>query len=359
MTGTHTTSPSSVAASTRRSTTVPTTPSPQTTTRRLIWFAIAVAVTASAALASIAFGARLIGWDEIALAVGGDESGIAQAAVQKRITRTVLALVTGAALGLSGAVMQGVTRNPLADPGILGVTNGAALAVVTGITFFGLTSPMSFVWVAIAGASAAAVFVYAIGSLGRGGATPLKLALAGAATAAAFSSMVSAILLPRVDVMTSFRFWQIGGVGGATYASIALGLPFVAVGAFVCFGSARALNSLALGDEVAAGLGDRVAITRLVAAAGAVLLCGVATAVAGPIGFVGLVVPHVCRLLIGIDHRWLLPFSALAGAILLTTADVVGRVVARPAEIDVGIITALIGAPVFIAIVRRQKVRAL
>ena len=205
----------------------------------------------------------------------------------------------------------------------------------------------------------AAVFVYTVGSLGRGGATPLKLALAGAATAAAFSSLVSAILLPRIDVMNEFRFWQIGGVGGATYGSISLVLPFLVVGAVICFGSARGLNSLALGEDVAAGLGERVATTRLVAAAGAVLLCGAATAVAGPIAFVGLVVPHVCRLLVGIDHRWLLPFSMLVGAILLTGADVIGRVVARPAEVDVGIITALVGAPFFIYIVRRQKVRSL
>ena len=299
------------------------------------------------------------GWHDIVSALGGDESGIGQAAVQKRIPRTLLALLIGAALGLSGAVMQGVTRNPLADPGILGVTTGAALAVVTGIAFFGLTSPTSYIWVAIAGAAGAAVFVYAIGSLGRGGATPLKLALAGAASAAAFTSLVSAILLPRVDVMNAFRFWQIGGVGGASFGSISLVLPFLVVGALVCIGSARGLNSLALGDDVAAGLGERVAVTRLVAAVGAVLLCGAATAVAGPIAFVGLVVPHLCRLLIGIDHRWLLPFSMLVGAILLTAADVVGRVVARPAEIDVGIITALIGAPFFIYIVRRQKVRAL
>lgn len=324
-----------------------------------MWFAVALVVTAAVALASVAWGARWVGWSEIVSAFAGDETGIAQAAVQKRVPRTLLALLVGAALGLSGAVMQGVTRNPLADPGILGVTNGAALAVVTGIAFFGLTSPTAYVWVAIAGAAAAAVLVYGIGSLGRGGASPLKLALAGAATAAAFSSLVSAILLPRLDVMNAFRFWQIGGVGGATYASITLVLPFLVVGAVTCFASARGLNSLALGEDVAAGLGERVASTRLGAAAGAVLLCGAATAVAGPIGFVGLVVPHVCRLLVGLDHRWLLPFSALVGAGLLTAADVIGRVVARPSEVDVGIITALVGAPFFIAIVRRQKVRSL
>ena len=273
--------------------------------------------------------------------------------------RTVLAMLVGAALAVSGAVMQGVTRNPLADPGILGVTTGAALFVVAGIAFFGLASPTSYIWVAIAGAALAATFVYAVGSLGRGGATPLKLALAGAASSAAFTSLISAILLPRIDVMDSFRFWQIGGVGGAQTEKTLQVLPFLAVGALLSLGTARGLNSLALGDDLARGLGEHVGRTRLLAAVGAVTLAGAATAVAGPIGFVGLAVPHLCRLLVGVDHRWLLPFSAVLGAALLTTADVVGRLVARPAEVDVGIVTALLGAPVFIAIVRRQKVRAL
>lgn len=310
-------------------------------------------------LASVAFGARVVGWDDIVHGLRGASDTAGEAAVVKRVPRTLLAMLVGGSLGLAGAVMQGVTRNPLADPGILGVTTGASLAVVTGIAFFGLAEPASYTWVAIAGAALAAAFVYGIGSLGRGGATPLKLALAGAATSAAFSSLVSAILLPRVDVMDTFRFWQIGGVGGASYDRMTQVLPFLVVGALLCLATARGLNSLALGDDVAAGLGEKVAVTRLLAAVGAVTLCGAATAVAGPIAFVGLVVPHLCRLLIGIDHRWLLPTSALAGAVLLTAADVVGRVIARPEEIDVGIITAFLGAPVFIYIVRRQKVRAL
>ena len=312
-----------------------------------------------AGVASVAFGVRSVGLDEIAGGVLGGTDTIGEAAVAKRVPRTVLAMLVGAALAVSGAVMQGVTRNPLADPGILGVTTGAALFVVAGIAFFGLASPTSYIWVAIAGAALAASFVYAVGSLGRGGATPLKLALAGAASSAAFTSLISAILLPRIDVMDSFRFWQIGGVGGAQTEKTLQVLPFLAVGALLSLATARGLNSLALGDDLARGLGEHVGRTRLLAAVGAVTLAGAATAVAGPIGFVGLAVPHLCRLLVGVDHRWLLPFSAVLGAALLTTADVVGRLVARPAEVDVGIVTALLGAPVFIAIVRRQKVRAL
>ncbi|GMA40862.1 FecCD family ABC transporter permease [Mobilicoccus caccae] len=324
-----------------------------------VWLVATLAVLVLAAATSVAFGARSVGWNDVVAALAGQEETVAQAAVASRIPRTVLAMVVGAALGMAGAVLQGLTRNPLADPAILGVTWGASLAVVTGIVFFGLSSATGYVWFAIVGSAGAAVLMHVIGSLGRGGATPLKLALAGAAITAAFSSLVSAILLPRLDVMDRFRFWQIGGVGGANTATTLQVLPFLLLGALLCLVTARGLNSLALGEDVAAGLGESVTRTRVLAGSGAVLLCGAATALAGPIGFVGLVVPHACRLLIGLDHRRLLPFSALTGAVLLTVSDVVGRVVARPSEIDVGIVTAVVGAPVFIAIVRRQKARAL
>ncbi|MFF1268146.1 FecCD family ABC transporter permease [Streptomyces anulatus] len=324
-----------------------------------MWLLLSVLALAAVMVASVALGSRDVPWSDVVAALGGADDTLGRAAATKRIPRTVLAVVIGAALGLAGGVMQGVTRNPLADPGILGVNMGASLAVVTAVAFFGLTSPTGYIWTAIAGAAFSALFVYTVGTLGRGGATPLKLALAGAATSAAFASLVSAIILPRNDIAGSFKLWQIGGVGGASFERIGQVMPFLAVGFAVCLLSARALNSLALGDELAAGLGERVAVARAVAALGAVLLCGAATAVAGPIGFVGLVVPHTCRLLVGVDHRWLLPLSTVLGAILLTAADVVGRIVARPSEIDVGIVTALIGAPFFIYIVRRQKVRAL
>nr|WP_203607927.1 iron ABC transporter permease [Streptomyces anulatus] len=325
----------------------------------MLWLLLSVLALAAVMVASVALGSRDVPWSDVVAALGGADDTLGRAAATKRIPRTVLAVVVGAALGLAGGVMQGVTRNPLADPGILGVNMGASLAVVTAVAFFGLTSPTGYIWTAIVGAAFSALFVYTVGTLGRGGATPLKLALAGAATSAAFASLVSAIILPRNDIAGSFKLWQIGGVGGASFERIGQVMPFLVVGFAVCLLSARALNSLALGDELAAGLGERVALARAVAAIGAVLLCGAATAVAGPIGFVGLVVPHTCRLLVGVDHRWLLPLSAVLGGVLLTAADVVGRIVARPSEIDVGIVTALIGAPFFIYIVRRQKVRAL
>jgi len=326
---------------------------------RLMWLVIAFGVLLIVMVASVAIGSRAVGWSDIWSALGGAEETLGEAAVTKRIPRTLLAVLVGAALALAGAVMQGVTRNPLADPGILGVNMGASLAVVIGIAWFQLTSPTSFIWVAIGGSAAAAVFVYAIGSLGRGGATPLKLALAGAATAATFASLVSALVLGRNDIAGGVTSWQIGGVGGATWDKLGFMLPFLVVGFVICVLSARGLNSLALGDELAAGLGQNVALTRVVAALGAVILCGASTAIAGPIAFVGLVVPHACRMIFGADYRWVLPMSAVIGAALLTAGDVVGRIIARPQEIDVGIITALIGAPVFVYIVRRQKVREL
>ena len=326
---------------------------------RGLWLLLAAAALVVVAALSVAIGTRDVGLDDIVSALSGQVGTIGEAAVAMRIPRTLLALLAGAALGLSGAIMQGVTRNPLADPGILGVNMGASLAVVVGIAWFDMASAYAYIFTAILGAGAAAVFVYAIGSMGRGGATPLKLALAGAATSIAFSSLVIAVVLPRADIAGGIRAWQIGGVGGATFERIGPVLPFLAAGFVLALLSARKLNALALGDELAAGLGENVAVARALAAFAAILLCGATTAVCGPIGFLGLVVPHLCRLLTGSDHRWLLPFSALAGAGLLVVADIAGRILARPAELDVGIVTALVGAPVFIWIVRRQRVRDL
>lgn len=339
--------------------TIATEAAPSRAGRRAAWVAVGLAAVVLACLASVAWGTRSVSGAELLGGLGGSPETLAEAAVAKRVPRTLLAVLVGAALGLAGAAMQGVTRNPLADPGLLGVTSGAALAVVVGIAFFGLGSPSSYLWVAVAGAAGAATLVAGLGAMGRGRPSPLRLVLAGAVCSAAFSSLTAAVLLPRVDVMNEFRFWQVGGVGGATYERIGLVLPFLAVGAALCVAGARGLNALALGDDLAAGLGERVGRVRAAAAAGSVVLTGAATAVAGPIGFVGLVVPHAVRLVAGSDHRWVLPLAAIAGATLLTVADVVGRVVARPAEVDVGIVTALVGGPVFVLLVRRLKVRSL
>jgi iron complex transport system permease protein len=326
---------------------------------RLVWLAVVVAVLALACALSIGVGARNVGLADIVAAFNGATDTIEQAAVAKRIPRTVLGLLAGAALGLSGAVMQGVTRNPLADPGILGINMGASLAVVVGLAFFGLAAAHLYIWTAIFGAAVTAFFVFAIASLGRGGATPLKLALAGTATTIALHSFITAVILPRNDIAEGARSWQIGGIGGATFDAVTPVAPFLLVGFALSLLSARKLNSLALGDDLAAGLGERVALARGVATLGAVILAGATTAVCGPIAFVGLLVPHVSRLVVGVDHRWLLPFSAVGGAILLLVSDVLGRVVNRPGELDVGIVTAFVGAPVFIWIVQRYRGREL
>jgi ABC-type Fe3+-siderophore transport system, permease component len=319
---------------------------------------VLVALLVACAL-SVTFGARDVGLHDILNALQGQTETIAEAAVASRIPRTLLALLAGAALGLSGSAMQGLTRNPLADPGILGVNAGAALAVVIGLAWFGIESAHVYIWSAILGATLTALFVYAIASVGPGGATPLKLALAGAASTAALGSLTTAVVLPRGDIAGLVQSWLVGGVGGATYDQILPVLPFLMTGGVITLFSARKLNILALGDDTAAGLGENVILARILSASGAVLLCGSITAVCGPIGFVGLVVPHACRLLFGVDYRWVLPLSALTGALLLISADVLGRLIARPAELDVGIVTAFVGAPVFIWIVRRRRVGTL
>ncbi|MFF2346322.1 FecCD family ABC transporter permease [Pseudarthrobacter sp. NPDC058119] len=328
--------------------------------RRAAWLLAAVVVLVFLAGASLAVGARDVPLGTVWQALTAfDPANGDHAVVQARIPRTVLGLLAGGALGLAGAAMQGVARNPLADPGIIGVNAGAALAVVSGIYLFGVTTFTGYIWFAFAGAAAAAVVVYLIASLGREGATPVKLALAGAALSAGLSSLMNIILVSSQDTLDRFRFWQVGGIAGRDWSVLLPGLPFLAAGALVVLLAGRTLNGLALGDDVARGLGQRVGLSRAVVALGVVLLCGTATALAGPIGFVGLVVPHAVRFLTGPDYRWILPFSLVAAPALLLGADIVGRVVLLPGEIPAGIMTALIGAPVFVWLVRRGKGAAL
>lgn len=276
-----------------------------------------------------------------------------------RLPRTLLGLLVGAALGLAGCVMQGVTRNPLADPGILGVNAGAALCVVLAITFLGVGSPGAYVWFAFIGAAIAAVVVYTIASLGREGATPIKLALAGAALSAGFAAVTQSFLLLNQNTFDQMRFWQVGALAGRELAVVGKLAPFLLVGCVAALFLGRTLNTLSLGDDVARGLGAHVGLSRGISAAVVVVLCGAATAAAGPIGFVGLTIPHVARIITGPDYRWTLPYSMLLAPMLLLSADILGRVIARPGEVQVAIVTAVIGAPVFIALVRRKKLAEL
>jgi iron complex transport system permease protein len=276
-----------------------------------------------------------------------------------RVPRTVIGLLAGAALGMAGTVMQGVTRNPLADPGLLGVNAGASLFVVLGISVLGVTQPGGFVWFAFAGAAAATAAVYAIGSSGRGGATPIKLALSGAALTAVLTSIITLVLITDLDTLNLYRFWAVGSLVGRDLGTAAVVLPFLAVGAALALATTRSLNVLALGDDVARGLGQNLAHARATSALAIVLLCGAATALSGPLVFVGLVVPHLARRFSGSDYRWVLAYSVVLGPILLVAADIVGRLVAPPGELEAGLVVAFLGAPVLIAFARRSTVRAL
>ena len=319
---------------------------------------VLVAAVAAAVLLSVAVGTRGLSPGTVLDALFHFQPGNPDHLVVRelRLPRTLAGVLAGVALGLSGAVIQGATRNPLADPGLLGVNAGAALFVVLGIGTFGIASVSGYVWFGFAGAAAAGAVVYGIGSLGRAGATPVKLALAGAAVSAALASVTSGLLLTDATTFDQYRFWQVGSLAGRDATTITQAVPFVVVGVVLALVAARMLNALALGEDVARSLGQNVPAARLVCALAVVVLCGAATAIAGPIAFVGLTVPHVARLVTGPDHRWLLPYSALIAPLLLLVSDVVGRVVARPAEVQVGIITALLGAPVFVFLVRRRKV---
>ncbi|MCW2736829.1 iron ABC transporter permease [Nocardioides sp.] len=310
--------------------------------------AIAVAVLAGAAVLSVLVGARPVSPSAV-----WDAGHPMRAIVEARFERTVLGFAVGAALALAGALMQGLTRNPLADPGILGVNAGATFAMVVGMTTFGLTGMGQFLPVAFVGAAAAALVVHALASLGRDGATPMKLAITGAALSAGLASWTTGLLLADRKTMESFRFWQVGTIGGRGFDVLLAGLPFLVVGALLALAGARLLNTLALGEDLARGLGRRTTRDRLVVALAIVLLAGTATALAGPIAFVGLVVPHVVRGLVGPDHARVLPFSMLGGAALVVVADTVGRIVLPPSEVQVGIMAAVIGVPVFLALIRR------
>lgn len=327
---------------------------------RTAGFGVVALALAGAALASLAVGALSIPIEEVVRAFTAFDDSDEHVVVRElRGPRTLVAIAVGAGLGVAGAVMQGMTRNPLADPGILGIEAGAALAVVCAIFLLGVSTVTGYVWFALGGAAVAGAVVYALGTAGRSGGTPVTLALAGAALAALLSAMTSAVVVLDAQTLDEFRFWVVGSVAGRGLDVLTGALPFLVAGLVIGLGAGRALNALSLGDDVARSLGQRVAWARARAAAAMVLLAGGAVAMAGPVGFVGLTVPHVARAIVGPDHRWLLPYCALLGAVLVLVADIIGRVVTRPAEVQVGIVMALIGGPVFIALVRRRRMAEL
>ncbi|MFJ5553559.1 FecCD family ABC transporter permease [Streptomyces sp. NPDC093225] len=318
----------------------------------------AVAVLVLVAAASIAVGSKSVSPAEVWHGLFHYSGTVTDVVVRdSRVPRTVLGLLVGLSLGLAGAVMQALTRNPLAEPGILGVNAGAAAAVVSAVSVLGASTLREFVWYAFAGAALVSVLVYVLG--GSRSATPVRLALAGTAASAALVGYINAVVLMDSKALDRLRFWTVGSLTSANADTVWQVLPFVAVGAVLALALGRPLNAMAMGDDTARALGAHLTRTRVVAMLAITLLCGAATAACGPIVFVGLMVPHLARVFTGPDMRWILAYSAVLSPVLLLGADVVGRVVTRPAELQVGIVTALIGGPVFIYLVRRRRMAQL
>lgn len=304
-------------------------------------------------ITSITFGAADIDLESIYAALTAFDNSTDHLIIRTvRLPRSIIAVMVGAALAVAGAIMQGLTRNPLADPGILGIEAGAALAVVAAVFFLGSASLTVYTWFAFLGAAAAAVTVYLLGSMGRGGLTPLKLTIAGAALAALFSSLTTGILILSQRTLDEIRFWLAGSLAGRDLNLLLQILPYLVVGLLVAFALGKQITTLSLGEDVARGLGQQTAWVKAVAAIVVVVLAGGSVAVAGPIGFIGLVIPHIVRFFVGVDYRWILPYAAVSGAILLVLADIGARVLIRPQELPVGVMTALAGAPFFIYLAR-------
>ncbi|MGY1501904.1 FecCD family ABC transporter permease [Streptomyces sp. QTS52] len=320
---------------------------------RAVGLLVSLGILFLVALASIAIGAKELSLEQVWHGLFQDSGTYGDVVVGERVSRTLLGLLAGAALGLSGAVLQALTRNPLADPGLLGINAGASAAVVTAITFFGVTSLGGYVWFAFLGAAAVGALVWFLG--GSRGATPVRLALAGTAISAALYGYLQAVMITDDAALSRMRFWTVGSLASATDDTITQVLPFIVAGTVLALLLARPLNAVAMGDDTARALGANLARTRALSMAAATVLCGAATAACGPIVFVGLMVPHVVRSFTGPDLRWILPYATVLSPVLLLGADVVGRMIARPAELQVGIVTAVIGGPVFIFLVRRRR----
>ena len=325
--------------------------------RRVVGLGLLVVALAGVCFVSITMGSRSITlmtiWDAF---TSYDPTSASQTVVREmRVPRTLLGLSAGAALGLSGAILQGVTRNPLAEPGIMGINTGAAAFIVFGIMVLGTQQLSTYIWFGFLGAAFATVMVYTIASFGREGATPVKLALAGAAVTATFYSLTNAIVMTNVEALNELRFWQVGSLAGRYLPVFWQTLPFIVIGVVVALGTGRALNGLALGEDVAVALGQRVRLTRAVMFMTVALLCGAATAACGPIVFIGLVVPHLARMLCGPDYRWILAYSLVLTPMVLLIADIIGRVVVAPSELQVGVVLGVLGAPAFVALVRYRN----
>jgi len=334
---------------------LPTQPTRSGMTRSpLVILGMGLVLLAGCFLASLALGAARISLGEVYAAFAAFDNSTEHLIVRTvRLPRSLVALLVGAALSVAGAVMQGIARNPLASPVILGINAGAALVVVAAAAIAG-TALDTYAWLAFAGAGVTAATVYALAALGRGGVTPLNLTLAGAAIAAFTSSITTGILVVNQRTLDEIRFWLAGSVAGRSSDVLWSLLPGFALGLGVAIALGRQITALNLGEDVAKGLGLAIGRVKLAAAISVVLLAGSSVAIAGPIGFVGLIVPHVVRFAIGVDYRWILPLAAVFGASFLLAADVFARLVFQPYEPPVGLVMPLLGAPFFIYLVRKK-----
>lgn len=313
-----------------------------------------------AVVASIAFGANPLAPEQVWTGlIHPDNSEASLIVWSERMPRTLVGIITGMAFGVAGALIQALTRNPLADPGILGVNAGAGFAATLGVAFFGISTTQGMMWWAFAGAAAATIVVFLIGSASKGAASPAVLVLAGIALAAVLNGISTFLTLIDDDTFQAIRNWGVGSISMTSLADLGTVTPFLVTGLVIAIVISGSLNTMALGDELAAALGAKIAVTRVLGILAVTLLAGGATAVTGGIAFIGLMVPHIVRWFVGPDQRWIIISSALTAPVILLLADVIGRVVDRPSEIEAGIVTAVIGAPVLIALVRRRKVSGL
>lgn len=320
--------------------------------RAALFLVLAVVALAVVCAISLVAGSKVTSVDQVVTALGGSGDDYLRAVVESRIPRTVLGAVVGASLAVAGVVIQGITRNPLGDPGLLGVTVGASAAVVTATAFLGFAGGAATVWIALPGAVITVIVVYLVGGRAAGG-NVVPLILTGAVISAVLGAYIQAMTLILPEVFDSYRHWVIGSLSGRGLDTVAAVAPVLIVGAILAVLIAPGLNALSLGDDVATSLGVRVSLVRGGGILAAALLSAAATAAVGPIAFVGLAVPHLVRALVGTDHRWQLPMAVVLGATLLILADIVGRIIARPGELMVGVVTAFIGAPFLLIAVRR------
>lgn len=322
---------------------------------------LGLALLVVVSLASLLVGARPVAVSTVLDALFAYDGGSAEHIIVRdyRLPRTLLGLLCGAAFGVSGALIQAATRNPLADPGILGVNAGAVFFVTLSVGLFGFHSIDAYLWFAFVGAILVTLAVYALGAAGRDGATPVRLVLAGVALSAVLGGIGSAITLLDPQAFDSMRFWSIGSVAGRNMEIVATVAPFIGAGLVIALVAARSLNAVALGDDLARSLGTSLLRARILAVVAVTLLAGAGTAAAGPIGFVGLMVPHVVRWLTGPDQRWIISLTMIHAPVLLLAADIAGRLILFPGELEAGIVTAFIGAPVLILLARRRQASSL